>query len=73
MDPDFVENEEKYKAIKKGNLGICESSDAQNWPRLSFSDCFQDSGYILIGWYYLCRIFLHISNSKLSTELYKDG
>lgn len=22
MDPDFLENEEKYKAIKKGELGV---------------------------------------------------
>lgn len=24
MDPDFLENEEKYKAIKKGKLGMRE-------------------------------------------------
>lgn len=24
MDPDFLENEEKYKAIKKGKLQLCD-------------------------------------------------
>lgn len=30
MDPDFLENEEKYKTIKKGKLGLCESLNSLN-------------------------------------------